>query len=131
MDSKIADGTEQEYYKIPNGGGGGPPDPNGPPGPSGPPGPGPPPNPPGLPSVRGSVHDSADDVSTAAFTAEEAPRISRREADKVQVSPWPKHGMAVRPHQERVFGGERRRPGSMGSMATSCIGAEPRSRLVA
>lgn len=37
------------------------------------------------------MHDSADDVSTAAFTAEEAPRISRREADKVQVSPWPKH----------------------------------------
>ena len=62
---------------------GGPPDPNGPPGP---------PNPPGLPSLRGSQRDSAIDLeSTTAFTAEEPPRISRREADKVYVSPWPKH----------------------------------------
>ena len=53
-------------------------------------GPGPPPEPPGLPSVRGSQRDSADDVSTAAYTAEEVPRMSRREADKVYVSPWPK-----------------------------------------
>ena len=29
--------------------------------------------------------------STTAFTAEEPPRISRREADKVYISPWPKH----------------------------------------
>ena len=28
---------------------------------------------------------------TTAFTAEEPPRISRREADKVYISPWPKH----------------------------------------
>ena len=62
---------------------GGPPDPNGPPGP---------PDPPGLPSLRGSQRDSAIDLeSTTAFTAEEPPRISRREADKVYVSPWPKH----------------------------------------
>ena len=62
---------------------GGPPDPNGPPGP---------PNPPGLPSLRGSQRDSAIDIeSTTAFTAEEPPRISRREADKVYISPWPKH----------------------------------------
>ena len=62
---------------------GGPPDPNGPPGP---------PDPPGLPSLRGSQRDSAIDLeSTTAFTAEEPPRISRREADQVYVSPWPKH----------------------------------------
>ena len=62
---------------------GGPPDPNGPPGP---------PNPPGLPSLRGSQRDSAIDLeSTTAFTAEEPPRIYRREADKVYISPWPKH----------------------------------------
>ena len=70
----------------PGGSGGGP----GPPDPFGPNGPGPPPEPPGLPSVRGSQRDSADDVSTAAYTAEEVPRMSRREADKVYVSPWPK-----------------------------------------
>ena len=63
--------------------------PNGPPDPNGPPGP---PNPPGLPSLRGSQRDSAIDLeSTTAFTAEEPPRISRREADKVYISPWPKH----------------------------------------
>ena len=51
-----------------------------------------PPNPPGLPSLRGSQRDSAIDLeSTTAFTAEEPPRISRREADKVYISPWPKH----------------------------------------
>ena len=89
VDHKIAGGTEREYYKPPSGWGG-PPDPDGPPDPFGPNGPGPPPEPPGLPSVRGSQRDSADDVSTAAYTAEEVPRMSRREADKVYVSPWPK-----------------------------------------
>ena len=89
VDNKIADGTEKDYYKPP-GGGGGPPDPDGPSDPFGPNGPGPPPEPPGLPSMRGSQRDSADDISTAAYTAEEVPRMSRREADKVYVSPWPK-----------------------------------------
>ena len=89
VDNKIADGTEKDYYKPP-GGGGGPPDPDGPSDPFGPNGPGPPPEPPGLPSMRGSQCDSADDISTAAYTAEEVPRMSRREADKVYVSPWPK-----------------------------------------
>ena len=89
VDNKIADGTEKDYYKPP-GGGGGPPDPDGPSDPFGPNGPGPPPEPPGLPSMRGSQRDSADDISTAACTAEEVPRMSRREADKVYVSPWPK-----------------------------------------
>ena len=89
VDNKIADGTEKDYYKPPSGWGG-PPDPDGPPDPFGPNGPGPPPEPPGLPSVRGSQRDSADDISTAAYTAEEVPRMSRREADKVYVSPWPK-----------------------------------------
>ena len=89
VDNKIADGTEKDYYKPP-GGGGGPPDPDGPSDPFGPNGPGPPSEPPGLPSMRGSQRDSADDISTAAYTAEEVPRMSRREADKVYVSPWPK-----------------------------------------
>ena len=89
VDSKIADGTEKDYYQNP-GGGGGLPDPNDPSGPFGPNNPGPPPDPPGLPSLRGSQRDSVDDISTAAYTAEEAPRISRREADKVFISPWPK-----------------------------------------
>ena len=89
VDNKIAGGTEKDYYRPP-GGWGGPPDPDGPPDPFGPNGPGPPPDPPGLPSVRGSQRDSADDISTAAYTAEEVPRMSRREADKVYVSPWPK-----------------------------------------
>ena len=80
VDNKIADGTEKDYYKPP-GGGGGPPDPDGPSDPFGPNGPGPPPEPPGLPSMRGSQRDSADDISTAAYTAEEVPRMSRREAD--------------------------------------------------
>ena len=85
---KVAEGAGIPDYKMPSGGDG--PDlPNGPPDPDGPPGP---PNPPGLPSLRGSQRDSAIDVeSTAAFTADEPPRISRREADKVYVSPWPKH----------------------------------------
>ena len=89
VDNKITGGTEKDYYKPP-GGGGGPPGPDGPSDPFGPNGPGPPSEPPGLPSVRGSQRDSADDISTAAYTAEEVPRMSRREADKVYVSPWPK-----------------------------------------
>ena len=89
VDNKIAGGTEKDYYKHP-GGGGGPPDPDDPFDPFGPNSPGPPPDPPGLPSLRGSQRDSVDDVSTAAYTAEEPPRISRREADKVFISPWPK-----------------------------------------
>ena len=85
---KVAEGAGIPDYKMPSGGDG-PDFPNGPPDPDGPPGP---PNPPGLPSLRGSQRDSAIDVeSTAAFTADEPPRISRREADKVYVSPWPKH----------------------------------------
>ena len=40
--------------------------------------------------MRGSQRESADDISTAAYTADEPPRVSRREADKVVVSPWPK-----------------------------------------
>lgn len=88
VDKRIADGADHDYYGFPKGGGG-PPDPGGPSDPSGPPGP--PPGPPGLPSVHASQRDSvADDVSTAAYTAEEPPRISRREADKVYISPWPK-----------------------------------------
>ena len=90
VDNRIADGTEKEYYQKPNGGGGGPPDDDDPFGPFGPGDPGQPPDPPGLPSVRGSQRDSVDDISTAAYTAEEPPRVSRREADKVIVSPWPK-----------------------------------------
>ena len=90
VDNKIADGTEKDYYQKPSGGGA-PPDPDDDPfdlyGPNSQ---GPPPDPPGLPSVRGSQRDSMDDVSTAAYTAEEPPRVSRREADKVYVSPWPK-----------------------------------------
>ena len=84
----VAEGAGIPDYKRPSGGDDpdfpiGPPDPNGPPGP---------PNPPGLPSLRGSQRDSAIDLeSTTAFTAEEPPRISRREADKVYISPWPKH----------------------------------------
>ena len=84
----IDEGTGIPDYRRPNGNDDpdfpdGPPDPNGPPGP---------PNPPGLPSLRGSQRDSAIDLeSTTAFTAEEPPRISRREADKVYISPWPKH----------------------------------------
>ena len=84
----IDEGAGIPDYRRPNGNDDpdfpdGPPDPNGPPGP---------PNPPGLPSLRGSQRDSAIDLeSTTAFTAEEPPRISRREADKVYISPWPKH----------------------------------------
>ena len=90
VDNKIADGTEKDYYQKPSGGGA-PPDPDDDPfDPFGPNSQGPPPDPPGLPSVRGSQRDSMDDVSTAAYTAEEPPRVSRREADKVNVSPWPK-----------------------------------------
>ena len=85
---KVAEGAGLPDYKMPNGGD--VPDfPNGSPDPDGPPGP---PNPPGLPSLRGSQRDSAIDIeSTTAFTAEEPARISRREADKVYISPWPKH----------------------------------------
>ena len=91
VDNKIADGTEKEYYRKPNTGGGGPPDDDDEPFDLfGPDGPRRPPDPPGLPSVRGSQRESADDISTAAYTADEPPRISRREADKVIVSPWPK-----------------------------------------
>ena len=82
---RIAEGAGLPDYGVPNGGGG-PSFPNGPPDPGGPPGPL------ALPSLRGSQRDSAaDDVSTAAFTADEPPRVSRREAGKVYVSPWPKH----------------------------------------
>ena len=74
----------------------------GPPGPPGPPndpgdggggGGGGPPNPPGLPSLRGSQRNSQDDelASQSTLTLNEAPRVSRREADKVTISPWPKH----------------------------------------
>ena len=84
----VAEGAGIPDYKRP-GGGDDPDFPSGPPDPNGPPGP---PNPPGLPSLRGSQRDSAIDLeSTTAFTAEEPPRISRREADKVYISPWPKH----------------------------------------
>ena len=84
----VSEGAGIPDYKRPDGNGD--PDlPNGPPDPDGPPGP---PDPPGLPSLRGSQRDSAIDLeSTTAFTAEEPPRISRREADKVYISPWPKH----------------------------------------
>ena len=90
MGKELALMKEQAFpdYRRPDGNDdpdlpGGPPDPSGPPGP---------PNPPGLPSLRGSQRDSAIDLeSTTAFTAEEPPRISRREADKVYISPWPKH----------------------------------------
>eukprot|EP00435_Cladocopium_sp_Y103_P068700 s172_g32.t1 len=49
--------------------------------------------PPGLPSIRSSPRDTnADDLtSVTAATAIETPRVSRREADKVFVSPWLKH----------------------------------------
>ena len=84
VDRKIAADMRAQGFDVPNGDG--PPDPSGPPEPPGPPGP------PGLPSVRGSQRDSAaDDVSTTAFTAVEPPRVSRREADKGYISPWPKH----------------------------------------
>ena len=84
VDRKIAADMRAQGFDVPNG--------DGPPDPSGPPGPPEPPGPPGLPSVRGSQRDSvADDVSTTAFTAVEPPRVSRREADKVYISPWPKH----------------------------------------
>ena len=83
----VAEGAGIPDYKRPNGGDD-PDFPNGPPDPNGPPGP---PNPPGLPSLRGSQRDSAIDLESTAFTAEEPPRISRREADKVYISPWPKH----------------------------------------
>ena len=83
----VAEGAGIPDYRRP-GDGDDPDFPNGPPDPNGPPGP---PNPPGS-SLRGSQRDSAIDLeSTTAFTAEEPPRISRREADKVYVSPWPKH----------------------------------------
>ena len=85
---KVAEGAGIPDYKVPSGGDR-PDFPNRPPDPDEPPGP---PNPPGLPSLRGSQRDSAIDVeSTAAFTADEPPRISRREVDKVHISPWPKH----------------------------------------
>jgi hypothetical protein len=84
VDRKIAEERREQGFDVPNGDA--PPDPYGPSGPSGPPGP------PGLPSVRGSQRDSApDDTSTTAFTAIEPPRVSRREADKVNISAWPKH----------------------------------------
>ena len=84
----VAEGAGIPDYKKPSGGDD-PDFPNGPPDPDGPPGP---PNPPGLPSLRGSQRDSVIDAeSTTAFTADEPPRISRREADKVNISPWPKH----------------------------------------
>ena len=84
----VAEGAGIPDYKRP-GGGDDPDFPSGPPDPNGPPGP---PIPPGLPSLRGSQRDSAIDLeSTMAFTAEEHPRIYRREADKVYISPWPKH----------------------------------------
>jgi len=80
VDRKIAADMRAQGFDVPNGDR--PPDPSGPPEPPGPPGP------PGLPSVRGSQRDSAaDDVSTTAFTAVEPPRVSRREADKVYISP--------------------------------------------
>ena len=80
----VAEGAGIPDYKRPSGDDD-PDFPNGPPDPNGPPGP---PNPPGLPSLRGSQRDSAIDLeSTTAFTAEEPPRISRREADKVYISP--------------------------------------------
>eukprot|EP00435_Cladocopium_sp_Y103_P017457 s3198_g4.t1 len=46
--------------------------------------------PPGLPSIRSTtVPDDASSFTAA--TNIEPPRVSRREADKVYVSPWPKH----------------------------------------
>ena len=47
--------------------------------------------PPGLPSLRGNRGDGAVSVSASTSTAVEQPRVSRREADKVFVHPWPKH----------------------------------------
>ena len=61
------------------------------PGPPGPPDVDPPdPNgPPGLPpSLRGSTFD--DNMSQSNITVAELPRVSRREADKITVGPWPK-----------------------------------------
>jgi len=84
VERKAAADRRAQGSDVPNGGG-----PHDPGGPSGPPGP---PEPPGLPSVRGSQRDSeVDGMSTRAFTAIEPPRVSRREADKVYISPWPKH----------------------------------------
>ena len=84
----VSEGAGIPDYKRPDGNDD-PDFPSGSPGPNGPPGP---PDSPGLPSLRGSQRDSAIDLElTTAFTAEEPPRISRREADKVYISPWPKH----------------------------------------
>ena len=71
----------------------GPPRPANDPGDGGGGGGGGPPNPPGLPSLRGSQRNSQDDelASQSTLTLDEAPRVSRREADKVTISPWPKH----------------------------------------
>ena len=47
--------------------------------------------PPGLASLRGNGNDDAAFVSASISTAADQPRVSRREADKVFVSLWPKH----------------------------------------
>ena len=114
---------EQEFpdYRRPDGRNDDPDFPGGPPDPNGPPGP---PNPPGLPSLRGSQRDSTIDLeSTTAFTAEEPPRISRREADKVYISPWPKHqnlGVWQSDLIKSVMPrGQRRRSSRMGSLVTT------------
>ena len=50
-----------------------------------------PPGPPGLPPFRGNANDDAASVSATTITAATEPRVSRRENDKVVISPWPKH----------------------------------------
>jgi hypothetical protein len=125
---RVAAGAGIPDYKAPSGGDG-PNFPNGPPDPDGPPGP---PNPPGLPSLRGSQRESAIDIeSTAAFTADEPPRISRREADKLYVSPWPKHqnlGFWQSDLIKSVCLAAKWRSNRLGAMVATGTQAEPRHR---